>query len=77
MFPSQFADIFLTYQTFVTNLHLLGVELHCKLQGKLPRVTGPLALSAIRTPPVVQQIASLATDLTTSLLETIKTICIL
>ena len=23
MFPSQFANIFLTYQTFVTNLHLL------------------------------------------------------
>ena len=27
MFPSQFAKIFLTYQTFVTNLHLLRVEL--------------------------------------------------
>ena len=23
MFPSQFADIFLTYQTFASNLHLL------------------------------------------------------
>ena len=41
MFPSQFANVFLTYQTFVTNLHLLGVELHCKLQEKLHRVTGP------------------------------------
>ena len=28
-FPSQFANIFLTYQTFVTNLHLLRVELRC------------------------------------------------
>ena len=42
MFPSQFANICLTYQTFVTNLHLLGVELHCKLQKKLHRVTEPL-----------------------------------
>ena len=40
-FPSQFANIFLTYQTFVTNLHLLKVELRCKLPGKLHRVTGP------------------------------------
>ena len=40
-FPSQFANIFLTYQTFVTNLHLLRVELRCKLPGKLHRVTGP------------------------------------
>ena len=39
-FPSQFANIFLTYQTFVTNLHLLRVELRCKLPGKLHRVTG-------------------------------------
>ena len=39
---SQFANIFLTYQTFVTNLHLLR-ELRCKLPGKLHRVTGPLA----------------------------------
>ena len=31
-FPSQFANIFLTYQTFVANLHLLRVELNCKLQ---------------------------------------------
>ena len=29
--------------TFVTNLHLLIVELRCKLPGKLHRVTGPLA----------------------------------
>ena len=43
MFPSQFADIFLTYQTFVTNLHLLRAELRCKLAEKLQRVTGPLA----------------------------------
>ena len=42
-FPSQFANIFLTYQTFVTNFHLLRVELRCKLPGKLHRVTGPLA----------------------------------
>ena len=41
MFPSQFANIFLTYQTFFTNLHLLRVELRCKLQEKLHRVTGP------------------------------------
>ena len=40
-FPSLFANIFLTYQTFVTNLHLLRVELRCKLPGKLHRVTGP------------------------------------
>ena len=39
MFLSQFAIIFLTYQTFVTNLHLLRVELPCKLQEKLHRVT--------------------------------------
>ena len=39
----QFANIFLTYQTFVTNLHLLRAELRCKLPGKLHRVTGPLA----------------------------------
>ena len=42
-FPSQAANIFLTYQTFVTNLHLLRVELRCKLPGKLHGVTGPLA----------------------------------
>ena len=47
MFPLQFANIFLTYQTFVTNLHLLRVELRCKLQEKLHRVTGPLVESAI------------------------------
>ena len=40
MFPSQFAKVFLTYQTFVTNLHLLRVELRCKLQEKLHCVTG-------------------------------------
>ena len=32
-----------THQTFVTNLHLLRVELRCKLPGKLHHVTGPLA----------------------------------
>ena len=32
MFPSQFATELLTYQTFVTNLHLLRVELRCKFQ---------------------------------------------
>ena len=36
---SQFGNIFLTYQTFVTNLHL-RVELNSKLQEKLHRVTG-------------------------------------
>ena len=41
--PPQFANIFLTHQTFVTNLHLLRVELRCKFPGKLHRVTGPLA----------------------------------
>ena len=40
MFSSQFAKVFLTYQTFVTNLHLLRVELRCKLQEKLHCVTG-------------------------------------
>ena len=42
-FPSHFANIFLTYQTFVINLHRSRVELHCKLPGKLHRVTGFLA----------------------------------
>ena len=42
-FPSQFANIFLTYQTFVTKLHFVKVELRCNLPGKLHRVTGPLA----------------------------------
>ena len=37
----QFAKIFLTYQTFDTNLYVLRVELRCKLQEKLHRVTGP------------------------------------
>ena len=38
IFPPQFANsyIFLTHQTFVTNLHLLRVELRWKLQGELP-----------------------------------------
>ena len=40
--PSQLTNIFLTCQTFVTNLHLLRVELRCKLQEKLHRATGPL-----------------------------------
>ena len=44
-FPSQFANIVLTYQTFVTNLHLLlRVELRCKLPGKLHRVTGSILI---------------------------------
>ena len=42
MFSSQLANKFLTYQTFVTNLHPLRVELRCKLQEKLHRVTGSL-----------------------------------
>ena len=46
-FPSKFADIFLKYQTFVTNLHLLRVELRCKLQEKLHRVTGPLCITLV------------------------------
>ena len=47
-FPLQFANIFLTYQTFVTNLHLSRVELRCKLQEKLHRVTGPKAFPFIQ-----------------------------
>ena len=39
MFPSQLANILLIHQTFVTNLHLLGVELHSKLQEKSHHVT--------------------------------------
>ena len=42
MFPSPFANIFLTYQIFVTNLHLLRVELRYKLREKLNRATRPL-----------------------------------
>ena len=42
MFPSQFANIFLTYQTLVTNLHVPRVELSCKLREKMHRVTEPL-----------------------------------
>ena len=34
MFPSLLGNIFLTYQTFFSNLHLLRVELRCKLQEK-------------------------------------------
>ena len=34
--------MFSTYQTFVTNLHHLRVELRCQLQEKLHRVTGSL-----------------------------------
>ena len=41
MFPSQFANIFFIDETFVTNLYPLRVELRCKLQEKLHRVTGP------------------------------------
>ena len=48
-FPSQFANIFLTYQTFVSNLHLLRVELRCKLQEKLHRVTWPLLILVVVT----------------------------
>ena len=44
MFPLQFDNIFLTYQTSVANLHPLRVELRCKLQEKLPRVTGPIVI---------------------------------
>ena len=36
MFPPQFATVC---------LHFLRVELHCKLQEKLHRVTGPLRLN--------------------------------
>ena len=38
--PSKFADVFLTYQTFVTNLHHLRVEMRRKFEEKLHRVTG-------------------------------------
>ena len=38
-FASQFGNICLTYQTFVSNLHLLTVELRCKLQEQLHCVT--------------------------------------
>ena len=47
MFPSQFANIFLTYQTFVTNLHFLGAEWHFKLREKLHRMTQPLIMLTI------------------------------
>ena len=41
-FPAlQFAN---TYQTFVSNLHLLRVEIPCKLPGELHRVTAPLRI---------------------------------
>ena len=53
MFPSQFANKFLIYQTFVTNLHLLGVELRCKLQEKLHRLTGPLHQFISVDPPLI------------------------
>ena len=47
-FPSQFANIALTYQTFVTNLHIFRLELRSKLAGKLHgRVTGLLAHDAV------------------------------
>ena len=36
MFLSQFADIFITHQTFVTDLHLLRTKLRCKLQRGIP-----------------------------------------
>ena len=45
MLPSRFGNTFLTYHTFVTNLHLLRVELRCGLQEKLHRVTQPLGTS--------------------------------
>ena len=47
MFPSQLANIFLTYQTLVTNLHLSRVELRCKLQEKLLCVTGLLGKNVV------------------------------
>ena len=36
-----------TSQIYVTNLHLLRVELRCELQEKLQRVTGPLHMRSI------------------------------
>ena len=45
----QFKPVYLKFKfvlvvyTIVTNLHLLRVELRCKLPGKLHRVRGPLA----------------------------------
>ena len=53
IFPSYFADILLTYQTFVTNLHLPRAELSCKLQEKLHHVTGPLIFGEISLIPNV------------------------
>ena len=47
MFPSQFANIILTYPTFVTDLNVLRVELRCKLQEKLPRVTMPSVATCV------------------------------
>ena len=38
----KFSDVCFTYQTFVTNLHHLEVELRCKLEEELHHVTGPL-----------------------------------
>ena len=37
---SQFANIFLSYQT-LSQIYILRVEMHCKLQEKLHHVTGP------------------------------------
>ena len=44
MFPSQFANIFITHETFVTNLRFFRVEFRRKLQKELQRVTSPLAM---------------------------------
>ena len=52
MFPSQFANIFLTFQIFVTNLHAPRVELSCKLREKMHRVTEPLERSGFSCRPI-------------------------
>ena len=43
---SDFPIEFFTNETAFTNLHLLRAELHCKLQEKLHRVTGPLKVAS-------------------------------
>ena len=45
----HFANVFFAYQISFTNQHLSRVELRCKLQEKLHRVTSPLDPHEIRT----------------------------
>ena len=54
MFPSKFADIFLTCKTLVTNLHLLRVELPCKFQETPPSGTAEQGGEArAQAPPII------------------------